>query len=105
MPDPRAVVFGIFHDYRSLEFRCRLPKGDVEARDIAYLTDRILVGTGKKQKYGTQANFKDGKVVAAPIDDELHVDERREALGVEPLKEYLKLIEEIYTKPQKGPCM
>jgi len=43
---------------------------------IAYLTDRILVGTGKKQKYGTQANLKDGKAVAAPIDDEEHVDER-----------------------------
>jgi hypothetical protein len=78
-----------------------LPKGDVEARDIAFLTDRILVGTGKKQKYGTQANFKDGKAVAAPIDDEEHVDERRQALGLEPLEDYLKLIEEIYTKPQK----
>lgn len=79
-----------------------LPKGDVEARDIAYLTDRILVGTGKKQKYGTQTNLKDGKAVAAPIDDEEHVDERRQALGFEPLHEYLKLIEEFYTKPQKS---
>jgi len=78
-----------------------LPEGEVEARDIAYLTDRILVGCGKKQKYGTQTNFKDGKAVAAPIDDEDHVDERRKALGLEPLEEYLKLIEEIYTKPQK----
>lgn len=78
-----------------------LPKGDVEARDIAYLTDRILVGTGQKQKYGTQTKLKDGKAVADPIDDEDHVDERRKALGLEPLKEYLKLIEEIYIKPQK----
>jgi hypothetical protein len=78
-----------------------LPTGDVEARDIAYLTDRILVGSGKKQKYGTQTNFKDGKAVPAPIDDEDHVDERRKALGLEPLEEYLKVIEEIYTKPQK----
>ncbi len=78
-----------------------LPKGDVEARDVAYLTDRILVGTGKKQKYGTQTNFKDGKAVAAPIEDEEHVDERRKALELEPLEEYLKLIEEVYIKPKK----
>jgi hypothetical protein len=79
-----------------------LPKGDVEARDIAYLTDRILVGTGKKQKYGTQANLKDGKAVATPIDDEEHVDERRKALGLEPLAEYLKLLEEFYIRPRQS---
>lgn len=79
-----------------------LPKGDVEACDIAYLTDRILVGTGKKQKYGTQANLKDGKAVAAPIDDEEHVDERRKALGLEPLAEYLKLLEEFYIRPRQS---
>jgi hypothetical protein len=66
------------------------------------LTDRILVGSGKKQIYGTETNFKDGKAVATPIDDEDHVDERRKALGLEPLEEYLKLIEEIYTRPQQS---
>lgn len=73
-----------------------LPKGEVSARDIALLTDRILSGTGKKQKYGTQALVQDGRVVAYPIEDEEHVDERRRAIGMEPLAEYLSFMEKSY---------
>jgi hypothetical protein len=73
-----------------------LPKGEVEPRDVAYLTDRVLIGTGKKQKYGTQASFKEGKVVVSPIEDEEHVDERRKAVGLPPLAEYLKVLEKMY---------
>jgi hypothetical protein len=79
-----------------------LPKGEVEPRDIAYLTDRILVGRGKKQIYGTQTSIKDGKAVPSPIEDEGRVDERRMAIGLKPLGEYLKSIEEIYTRPQQS---
>jgi hypothetical protein len=77
-----------------------LPKGEVEPRDVAYLTDRILVGTGKKQKYGTQAGIKDGKAVAAPIEDEERVDERRKSVGLGPLEPYLKELEVVYGVPQ-----
>jgi hypothetical protein len=78
-----------------------LPKGEVEPRDIAYLTDRVLIGTGKKQKYGTQATFKDGKLVFAPIEDEEKVDERRKAVGLPPLAEYRKVLEKVYGKSRK----
>ncbi len=77
-----------------------LPKGEVEPKNIAYLTDRVLVGRGKKQKYGTQAMFKDGKAVAQPIDDAEHVDERRKAVGLQPLAEYLKMVEKLYSTPR-----
>lgn len=79
-----------------------LPKGEVDAKNIAYLTDRVLVGRGKKQKYGTQAMFKDGKAVAQPIDDAEHVDERRMAIGLQPLAEYLKMVEKMYSTPRDG---
>jgi hypothetical protein len=78
-----------------------MPKGEVEPKHIAYLTDRILVGEGKKQKYGTQAKFQDGKVLPAPIEDEAKVDQRRKSLGLEPLADYLKLMEKMYAPPKK----
>jgi hypothetical protein len=75
-----------------------LPAGEVDRRDIAYLTDRVLVGQGKKQKYGTQAQFKDGKAVPLPIEDESGVDKRRKEAGLEPLAQYLKQMEKVYTQ-------
>lgn len=78
-----------------------LPEGEVDPRDFAYLTDRVLVGTGRKQKYGTQAAFKDGKVVPGAIEDPESVDERRKAIGLEPLAEYLKTLEATYIRPPK----
>ncbi len=73
-----------------------LPKGVVPAQDIAYLTDRILVGEGKKQKFGTQCVLKNSKYVPSPIEDEEHVDERRTEIGLMPLAEYLDVIEKQY---------
>jgi hypothetical protein len=73
-----------------------LPAGEVERRHIAYLTDRVLTGRGKKQKYGTQALIKDGKAIPQPIEDEAGVDKRRKEVGLEPLAEYLKQMEKRY---------
>ena len=68
-------------------------KGDARPADVAMLEDRILVGRGKKQIYGTQVRSgpdTGGKLVLAPIEDEEHVDKRRASVGLMPLKDYLK---------------
>lgn len=77
-----------------------LPAGEVEGRHIAYLTDRVLVGRGKKQLYGTQATLNGGKAVPSPLEDEVKVDQRRKEVGLGPLAEYLKQLEKTYTKPE-----
>jgi hypothetical protein len=77
------------------------PKDEVDPRDTAYLTDRVLIGTGKRQLYGTQVIFKDGKFVPNPIEDADQVDERRKAIGMEPLQEYLKFVEQAYLPAEK----
>ena len=69
---------------------------DAAAVDLAYLTDRVLVGEGKKQKYGTQLSTKDGKLVPNPVEDEDKLDERRKALGLQPMAEYIKSAEAMY---------
>lgn len=63
---------------------------------LAYLTDRVLVREGKKQLYGTQCRFDEGKLVFYPIEDPEHVNERRKALGMPSWEEYVKEITEIY---------
>ena len=70
--------------------------GELAGQDYALLVDRIRIDEGRPQLYGTQLVIVDGKLVLNPIEDESHVDERRTSLGMIPLKEYLKLVEEMY---------
>ncbi|GEM_PF-522232 len=73
-----------------LELMKAAPKGEIRMHDIAYLTDRVLVNEGKKQIYGTQFIFKNGKPVPQPIEDEANVDKRRKEAGLPPLAEAMK---------------
>jgi hypothetical protein len=76
--------------------RAVVKRGEVSAKDIAYLTDRVLVGENKKQTYGTQFKVVDGKMVPSPIDDPANVDKRRKEVGLGPLGEYKKQLEQLY---------
>jgi hypothetical protein len=95
---------------RCLKLMEAAPRGDVEPRDLAYLTDRVLVAEKKKQRYGTQLLGQGGKFRPQPIEDEANVDRRRAEVGLPPLAEYLKGAQEFYEKaegkpqkPDKGP--
>jgi hypothetical protein len=70
-------------------------EGEARASDIAMLEDRILMREGKKQVYGTQVHSSPetkGKLELYSIENEAHVDERRAAVGLPPLADYLKLL-------------
>ena len=59
-------------------------------RHLAYLTDRVAMNEGRPQRFGTQvAAMQDGAAVPWPIEDPDDVDERRAAMGLPPLSEYL----------------
>jgi hypothetical protein len=55
--------------------------GEAQAQHLAYLTDRICVGDGVPQIYGTQLEY--------PIADQEHVDERRAAMELDSLADYI----------------
>jgi hypothetical protein len=79
-------------------------KGEARPADVAMLEDRVRVRQGKKQIYGTQIHSgpdTGGKMVLDPIEDEEHVDERRAAVGLMPLKEYLKHFGMEYLPPKR----
>ena len=62
-------------------------KEEIDQVNIAYLEDRVLLNRGKKQIHGTQFQKIDGKLVLRPIQDIFTANEKREAMGMEPLKE------------------
>ena len=66
--------------------------GNLEPSSLAMLEDRVLMGRGHKQRYGTQLHTAHGTQPLGlwPIEDEANVDERRKAVGLEPLADYLK---------------
>ena len=68
---------------------------NASGENFALLQDRVLVNTGHKQIYGTQVrvDLKTNKAHPFPIQDSLHVDARRKAVGLMPLQDYLKLFE------------
>lgn len=77
-------------------------QGEATGQQLAYLTDRVLVGEGKKQIYGSQFQQKDGKLLPSPIEDEANVDKRRKEVGLNPLAEYAKQLAETYKSKDAG---
>ena len=74
---------------RALDLMEAMPEGEVIERDVAFLTDRVLVAEGKKQRYGTQLECRGGEVVGrTDIADEENVDARRAKVGMEPFDTY-----------------
>jgi hypothetical protein len=74
---------------RALEMMEAMPDDEIVRRDVAYLSDRVLVAAGKKQRYGTQLECRDGELVGrTPIADKDNVDARRAKVDMEPLADY-----------------
>lgn len=67
-------------------------RGELEWSSVALTEDRVLSGLGKPQVYGSQVrlNKETKKYELYPIEDEARVDERRAAIGLEPLATYAK---------------
>ena len=69
--------------------RDSIAEGEASASNFAYLTDRVLIGSGQPQIYGTQNIIIDGRAVSAEIENAAQVDDRRAAIGLVPIAEYL----------------
>lgn len=77
--------------------------GEVKRTELALFTDRVLMNRGQPQRYGSQFNFVDGKMVAHPIEDLAHVDARRAEIGLPPMAEYARVLSEAYKLPVVWP--
>lgn len=60
-----------------------------KAGSLALMEDRIAVEAGEKQIYGSQFKIVGGKTMLHPTEDPDHLDERRAALGMSTIAEYI----------------
>ncbi len=72
--------------------------GDALLRDLAYLTDAVRLDRRQRQLYGTKFEKRNGELVPCPIEDEERVDQRRAAMGLEPLARYAEALRKIYSR-------
>jgi hypothetical protein len=74
--------------------RAAVAANEASAVDLAYLTDRVAMHAGQPQIYGTQLCYDpDGELAAYPIADPDHVDQRRAALGLCPMADYISTMQ------------
>lgn len=66
-------------------------KGNARASSLALLEDRVALRKGEKQIYGSQIgrNQESGAYYVLPLKDPDHVDQRRSAVGLGPLADYI----------------
>jgi hypothetical protein len=66
--------------------------GNAKGSDLALMEDRVLLGQGKKQVYGSQIGMDNQtqQYYVSPLEDPDNVDKRRASVGLEPMAEYVK---------------
>lgn len=87
-----------------------VPEGEVAATNFALLTDRVLVGRGEPQRYGTQYKTVeiDGVVhfgPSTPIVDPDGLEQRRSALNLSSHVEYVLQLREMLGVPSNAPSL
>jgi hypothetical protein len=81
-------------------------RGEASRAELVYLTDRVLLAEGQPQEYGTQLTGRKEGWVPRQLHDPDHVDERRAAMSLGPLDEYIADMERAYgpAKPMRMQC-
>jgi hypothetical protein len=77
--------------------RAAAEAGEATAAQVAHLEDRVRVGRGEPQRFGTQfRQAADGTLEPARIEDPAGLDDRRAAVGLEPFAAYLRTVQARY---------
>jgi hypothetical protein len=79
--------------------RAAARRGEAAKEHLAFLIDRVRVAEGKKQIYGTQNEYKDGRLVMRPVVDEKNLDRRRKRMGLPPIDFSLKWVQQQTARP------
>jgi hypothetical protein len=67
----------------------RVARGDMQRNYYAYLIDRVAVGAGRPQTYGTQGRCDgSGNLQLFEVEDRANIDRRRSEMGMESIAAY-----------------
>lgn len=75
-------------------------RSEASRAELAYLTDRVLLAEGRPQEYGTQMTGDREGWRPRRLRDPEHVDERRTAMSLGTLAEYIAEMERAYGPPE-----
>ena len=78
-------------------------RGEAPMSVYAGMLDTVLRGEGQPQIYGTKFEFAGGGLALAPTRDLKGLAARRAKVGLMPLAEYMKGLEEMYKVPVTAP--
>lgn len=70
-----------------------LPAGEVRPSAYALFFDRLALHDGRSQRYGTQTECRNGRVVMSKAEEPDRLDKRRASVGLEPIAEYMDRFE------------
>ncbi len=92
-----ALFLVIQHSYPETQekylpmMREAVKKGDAHPSHLALLEDRVALGKGEKQIYGSQIgqDQETDEYYVAPLIDPDNVDKRREEVGLGPIQDYI----------------
>jgi len=86
------------------KMKAKLPSGNADPKNFAFLTDRVLINTGQKQSYGTQLTYNTDscQAIPKPLKDSLNVNRRRAEIGLEPIEDYLNSMSEFHFQMNKA---
>jgi hypothetical protein len=71
-------------------------QGEIDGADLAPMIDKMLIAAGKRQRYGMNFKFVDGRMQMFAVEDPAHLAERRERAMLPPLAIYKHLLAQIY---------
>ncbi len=77
--DPCGQRPGLSGNRAEADYRARASR-EIHSDQVAMLTDDLLAGRGKPQRYGTNFELRDGELKPAPMEDEANI-ERTPASG------------------------
>ncbi len=86
------------------QLKQRLKNENFMRADYAMLTDRVRLAQNKKQVYGSQLAPKgNGQWTLRPVEDRAHLDQRRAAMDLMPLADYMCWMHTLYgATPKKS---
>lgn len=78
-------------------FKALAETGKVDQQQYALMYDRVSLGQGKAQRYGSQFECRDGAWQAKlPLEEPDTLDERRAVMNMTTMKENLEIAEKLY---------
>lgn len=77
--------------------------GELSRSELAVFTDRVLVHQGKPQRYGSQFDVVNGRLVPPRVADLPGLDARRAEVGLPPMAEYVRMLADFYKLPVVWP--